>query len=231
MYVGRGVGIPVGVPEGSAVGTDVGVSVGGVVGVAVGTLVGVVDGSSVGLGDGGDVGADDGSGVGHVVFMKRQQASTPLAGLTPPSQPLPAESLYCALPLRTRSPPWARMSSALRSAPSPSVAEPRLSPRAPLVRAFPPMPLMSPSSHAMAGHLAVGDGVGTGDGGSVGRDVGALVGTPDGASVGWDVGTDVGKVDGTFEGVSVFHVGSSVGGLVGSGDGTLVGTALGTKEK
>jgi len=63
------------------------------VGTLDGTLVGVVDGSSVGLGDGGDVGADDGSGVGHVVFMKRQQASMPLAGLTPPSQPLPAESL------------------------------------------------------------------------------------------------------------------------------------------
>ena len=127
MNVGRGVGILVGAPEGSAVGTDVGVSDGGTVGTLDGTLVGVVDGSSVGLGDGGDVGADDGSGVGHVVFMKRQQASTPLAGLTPPSQPLPAESLYCALPSRTRSPPWARMSSALRSAPSPSVRPPRLS--------------------------------------------------------------------------------------------------------
>ena len=63
--------------------------------------------------------------------------------------------------------------------------------------------LMSPSSHILAGHLAVGDGVGTRDGGSVGRDVGALVGTPDGASVGWDVGVDVGTVDGTPEGVSV----------------------------
>ena len=165
-----------------------------------GTLVGVVDGSSVGLGDGGDVGADDGSGVGHVVFMKRQQASMPLAGLTPPSQPLPAESLYCALPSRTRSPPWARMSSALVMASGPSCAVQRPEP----VRAvMEPVVVISPSSHAMAGHMAVGDGVGTGDGGSVGalvgRDVGALVGTP----VGRDVGTDDGTVDGTPEGVSV----------------------------
>ena len=58
-----------------------------------GTLVGVVDGSSVGLGDGGDVGADDGSGVGHVVFMKRQQASMPLDAAAPPSQPLLGERL------------------------------------------------------------------------------------------------------------------------------------------
>ena len=96
---------------------------------------------------------------------------------------------------------------------------------------FPPVPLMSPSSHAMAGHLAVGDGVGTGDGGivgtPVGRDVGAVVGAPDGEAVGSVVGT----VDGTPEGWSVCHVGSSDGTLVGSGDGTLVGTALGTKEK
>ena len=228
MYVGRGVGIPVGVPEGSAVGTDVGVSVGGVVGVAVGTLVGVVDGSSVGLGDGGDVGADDGSGVGHVVFMKRQQASTPLAGLTPPSQPLPAESLNCALPSRTRSPPSARMSSALVMASGPSCADQRPEPVRSVME---PVVVISPSSHAMAGHLAVGDGVGTPDGGfvgmPVGRDVGAVVGTPDGEAVGVDVGT----VDGTPEGCQVFHVGSVVGTLVGSGDGGVVGTALGTKEK
>ena len=77
------------------------------------------------------------------------------------------------------------MSSALRIAASPKVDPPRLSPRAPPVRApFPPMPLMSPSSHAMAGHLAVGDGVGTRDGGSVGRDVGALVGVCVGVCVG-----------------------------------------------
>ena len=43
----------------------------------------------------------------------------------------------------------------------------------------------------MAGHLAVGVGVGKGDGGSVGRDVGALFGTPDGTLVGWDVGVAV----------------------------------------
>ena len=78
----------------------------------------------------------------------------------------------------------------------------------------------------MAGHSAVGDGVGTRDGGSVGRDVGALVGTPDGASVGWDVGVDVGTVDGTPEGCQVSHVGSAVGTLVGSGDGGVVGTAV-----
>ena len=129
------------------------------------------------------------------------------------------------------------MSSALVMASGPSlpvVADDAHDPE-PVTAVTEPVVVMSPSSHAMAGHLAVGDGVGTGDGGivgtPVGRDVGALVGTPDGASVGWDVGTDVGKVDGTFEGVSVFHVGSSVGRLVGSGDGTLVGTALGTKEK
>ena len=115
------------------------------------------------------------------------------------------------------------MSSALVMASGPSlpvVADDAHDPE-PVTAVTEPVVVMSPSSHAMAGHLAVGDGVGTGDGGSVGRDVGALVGTPDGASVGWDVGTDVGKVDGTFEGVSVFHVGSSVGRLVGSGDGTL----------
>ena len=228
MYVGRGVGIPVGVPEGSAVGTDVGVSDGGTVGTLDGTLVGVVDGSSVGLGDGGDVGADDGSGVGHVVFMKRQQASMPLAGLTPPSQPLPAESLNCALPSRTRSPPSARMSSALVMASGPSCADQRPEPVRSVME---PVVVISPSSHAMAGHLAVGDGVGTPDGGfvgmPVGRDVGAVVGTPDGEAVGSVVGT----VDGTPEGCSVFHVGSSDGALVGSGDGTPVGTALGTKEK
>ena len=83
----------------------------------------------------------------------------------------------------------------------------------------------------MAGHLAVGDGVGTRDGGSVGRDVGALVGTPDGASVGWDVGVDVGTVDGTPEGCQDCHVGSAVGTLVGSGDGGVVGTALVTVRR
>ena len=195
---------------------------------AVGTLVGVVDGSSVGLGDGGDVGADDGSGVGHVVFMKRQQASMPLAGLTPPSQPLPAESLNCALPSRTRSPPSARMSSALVMASGPSCADQRPEPVRSVME---PVVVISPSSHAMAGHLAVGDGVGTGDGGivgtPVGRDVGAVVGAPDGEAVGSVVGT----VDGTPEGCQVFHVGSVVGTLVGSGDGGVVGTALGTKEK
>ena len=141
---------------------------------------------------------------------------------------------------RTRSPPWARMSSALRSAPSPSVAPPRLSPRAPPVRApFPPMPLMSPSSHAMAGHLAVGDGVGTRDGGSVGRDVGALVGTPDGASVGWDVGVAVGTPVGVSVGSWDCHagsigrcavgtvVGTDVGSVVGTDDGTSVGSSVG----
>ena len=218
----------VGVPEGWGVGTDVGISNGCTVGALDGTLVGVVDGSSVGLGDGGDVGADDGSGVGHVVFMKRQQASTPLAGLTPPSQPLPAESLNCALPSRTRSPPSARMSSALVMASGPSCADQRPEPVRSVME---PVVVISPSSHAMAGHLAVGDGVGTPDGGfvgmPVGRDVGAVVGTPDGEAV----GTDVGTVDGTPEGCSVFHVGSSDGALVGSGDGTPVGTALGTKEK
>ena len=211
-----------------AVGTDVGVSDGGTVGTLDGTLVGVVDGSSVGLDDGGDVGADDGSGVGHVVFMKRQQASMPLAGLTPPSQPLPAESLNCALPSRTRSPPSARMSSALVMASGPSCADQRPEPVRSVME---PVVVISPSSHAMAGHLAVGDGVGTPDGGfvgmPVGRDVGAVVGTPDGEAVGSVVGT----VDGTPEGCQVFHVGSVVGTLVGSGDGGVVGTALGTKEK
>jgi len=102
VYVGRGVGIPVGVPEGSAVGTDVGVSDGGTVGTLDGTLVGVVDGSSVGLGDGGDVGADDGSGVGHVVCIKRQQASMPLDTAAPPSHPLPGERFQFLLPSRIR---------------------------------------------------------------------------------------------------------------------------------
>ena len=120
------------------------------------------------------------------------------------------------------------MSSALVMASGPSCAVQRPEP----VRAvMEPVVVISPSSHAMAGHLAVGDGVGTGDGGivgtPVGRDVGAVVGTPDGEAV----GTDVGTVDGTPEGCQVFHVGSVVGTLVGSGDGGVVGTALGTKEK
>ena len=171
----------------------------------------------------------------------------PLAGLTPPSQPLASHVLpgsqssslsqllaallehVALMPQfllwsRTRSPPWARMSSALVMASGPSLPEPVTAVTEPVV-------VMSPSSHAMAGHSAVGDGVGTRDGGSVGRDVGALVGTPDGASVGWDVGVDVGTVDGTPEGCQDCHVGSAVGTLVGSGDGGVVGTALGTKEK
>ena len=125
------------------------------------------------------------------------------------------------------------MSSALVMASGPSlpvVADDAHDPE-PVTAVTEPVVVMSPSSHAMAGHLAVGDGVGTGDGGivgtPVGRDVGAVVGTPDGEAVGVDVGT----VDGTPEGCSVFHVGSSDGALVGSGDGTPVGTALGTKEK
>ena len=116
------------------------------------------------------------------------------------------------------------MSSALVMASGPSLPEPVTAVTEPVV-------VISPSSHAMAGHLAVGDGVGTRDGGSVGRDVGALVGTPDGASVGWDVGTDVGTVDGTPEGCQDCHVGSVVGTLVGASDGCADGTALGTKEK
>merc|ERR1719181_1123634 len=138
----------------------------------------------------------------------------PLAGLTPPSQPLASHVLpgsqssslsqllaallehVALMPQfllwsRTRSPPWARMSSALVMASGPSCAV-HGAPRAPRVRAvMEPVVVISPSSHAMAGHMAVGDGVGTGDGGSVGtpvgRDVGAVVGTP----VGWVVGTDV----------------------------------------
>ena len=80
MYVGRGVGIPVGVPEGSAVGTDVGVSDGGVVGTLDGTLVGVVDGSSVGL--------------GAVTAEQRQQLLEQ------------AQRLHAALPRLAVPPPW-----------------------------------------------------------------------------------------------------------------------------
>ena len=103
---------------------------------------------------------------------------------------------------------------------------------APPVRATPVLALMSPSSHAMAGHLAVGDGVGTGDGGivgtPVGRDVGAFVGTPDGEAVGTDVGTLVGVPVGSWE----FHEGSSdgcgVGTVVGADVGSVVGMDVGT---
>ena len=78
------------------------------------------------------------------------------------------------------------MSSALVMASGPSLPEPVTAVTEPVV-------VMSPSSHAMAGHLAVGDGVGTSVGGRrPGR--GRAVGTPDGATVGWDVGVDVGTV-------------------------------------
>ena len=97
------------------------------------------------------------------------------------------------------------MSSALVMASGPSlpvVADDAHDPE-PVTAVTEPVVVISPSSHAMAGHMAVGDGVGTGDGGSVGalvgRDVGALVGTP----VGRDVGTDDGTVDGTPEGCSL----------------------------
>ena len=59
----------------------------------VGGDVGTPVGGTLGAGDGSAVGTAVGRGVGQGVCTKRQQASTPLAGLTPPSQPLPAESL------------------------------------------------------------------------------------------------------------------------------------------
>lgn len=92
-------------------------------------------------------------------------------------------------------------------------------------------PLMSPSSQAMAGHLAVGEGEGTGDGGSVGRDVGALVGTPVGKLVGSLVGRPVGTLVGVSVGLTLMYVGSDVGRgvgmVVGSPDGLDVGTDVG----
>ena len=175
----------------------------------VGGDVGTPVGGTLGAGDGSAVGTAVGTGVGQGVCTKRQQASTPLAGSTPPSQG--PSNLWLA-------------PSALVMASGPSLPEPVTAVTEPVV-------VISPSSHAMAGHSAVGDGVGTRDGGSVGRDVGALVGTPDGASVGWDVGSAVGTLVGVLVGSWDCHVGSAVGTLVGSGDGGVVGTALGTKEK
>merc|ERR1719181_968323 len=164
----------------------------------------------------------------------------PLAGLTPPSQPLASHVLpgsqssslsqllaallehVALMPQfllwsRTRSPPWARMSSALVMASGPSCAV-HGAPRAPRVRAvMEPVVVISPSSHAMAGHMAVGDGVGTGVGTSVGFTVGAPV-------VGMAVGAKLSKV-GLAEGALV---GGNVGAPVGTGTGTPVGSLVGS---
>ena len=52
----------------------------------VGGDVGTPVGGTLGAGDGSAVGTAVGTGVGQGVCTKRQQASTPLAGSTPPSQ-------------------------------------------------------------------------------------------------------------------------------------------------
>ena len=73
---------------GSEVGTAVGTATGTIEGgdVPVGGDVGTPVGGTLGAGDGSAVGTAVGTGVGQGVCTKRQQASTPLAGSTPPSQ-------------------------------------------------------------------------------------------------------------------------------------------------
>ena len=139
----------------------------------VGGDVGTPVGGTLGAGDGSAVGTAVGTGVGQGVCTKRQQASTPLAGSTPPSQG--PSNLWLA-------------PSALVMASGPSLPEPVTAVTAPVV-------VGSPSSQTCAGHRAVGDGDGADVGGCVGRDVGAAVGTPVGRAEGMVVGRDEGSAD------------------------------------
>ena len=131
---------------GTAVGTATGTIEGG--DVPVGGDVGTPVGGTLGAGDGSAVGTAVGTGVGQGVCTKRQQASTPLAGSTPPSQG--PSNLWLA-------------PSAVVMASGPSLPEPVTAVTAPVV-------VGSPSSQTCAGHRAVG----AGDGADVGGCVGAV---------------------------------------------------------
>lgn len=256
MLVGTSVGSVVGTLVGMGTGGVVGKPVGCDVGTADGTKVGTGEGGVVGTDDGTGVGQVVFMKRQHASVPLEAEAppSQPLPLLRPwtlfPSRirapPWPRTSFAFSMEGSPGWPFWALSPSAppppmraIATHVSPVLVQSASTSHSSAVTAPPIVtthnrgesPLMSPSSQAMAGHLAVGEGVGTGDGGSVGRDVGALVGTPVGKLVGSLVGRPVGTLVGVSVGLTLMYVGSDVGRgvgmVVGSPDGSDVGTDVG----